>query len=101
MIYAISPVITSSFPTTLIFVKIERSPNRNLIFPQFPRLPLYKEILQILAKLQKKPQIAQILQNISYLCIQNQSIGHNDEKSITNNGHYLFGGRTGTKCACL
>jgi len=30
MIYAISPVITSSFPTTLIFVKIERSPNQKI-----------------------------------------------------------------------
>ena len=32
MIYAISTVITSSFPTTLIFVKIERSPIRNPFF---------------------------------------------------------------------
>ena len=31
MIYAISLVITSSFPTTLIFIKIERSPIRNPI----------------------------------------------------------------------
>ncbi len=56
-IYAISPVITSSFPTTLIFFKIERSPNRNPIFPQFSKLPLYKEILQILIKLQKNSRI--------------------------------------------
>ena len=52
-IYAISPVITSSFPTTLIFFKIERSPNRNPNFSQSSELPLYKERLQILPKLLK------------------------------------------------
>ena len=31
----------------------ERLPNRNPIFPQSPRLPLYKEILRIFAKLRK------------------------------------------------
>ena len=31
----------------------ERLPNRNPIFFQFPRLPLYKEILRILTKLRK------------------------------------------------
>ena len=31
----------------------QRSPIRNLIFPQFPRMPLFKVILQILTKLQK------------------------------------------------
>jgi len=30
-------------------------PNRNPVFPQTPKLPLYKEILQILPKLRKKP----------------------------------------------
>ena len=53
-IYAILPVITSLFPTTLIFVKTERSPNRNPVFPQFPRLPLYKEIQQIPTKFLQK-----------------------------------------------
>ena len=53
MIYAISPVITSSFPTTLIFVKIERLPNRNPVFPQSPRLLLYKEKPSILTELRK------------------------------------------------
>ena len=52
-IYAISPVITSSFPTTLIFFKIERSLIRNPQNPQSPKLPLYKEILQFLTKLRK------------------------------------------------
>ena len=32
----------------------ERSPNSNPVFPQFPRLPLFKEILKILTKLRKK-----------------------------------------------
>ena len=58
MIYAISPVIISSFPTTLIFVKIERSLIRNPDNPQSPQLPLYKEILQFLTKLQKKSVIS-------------------------------------------
>ncbi|MCR4918478.1 MAG: hypothetical protein K5928_01495 [Prevotella sp.] len=31
----------------------ERSPNRNLVFPQIPKLPLFKEILRILTKLRK------------------------------------------------
>jgi len=31
----------------------ERSPNRNPLFPQFPRLPLFKEILRIFTKLRK------------------------------------------------
>jgi len=31
-----------------------RSPIRNPLFPQFPRLPLFKEILKILTKLRKK-----------------------------------------------
>ncbi|MBQ8114883.1 MAG: hypothetical protein IJ145_02015, partial [Prevotella sp.] len=52
-IYIVYPEITSSFPTTLISVKIERSPNRNPDYSQFPELPLYKEILKILPKLQK------------------------------------------------
>ncbi len=52
-IYAIIPEIASSFPTTLTFVKIERSPNRNPIFLQFPKLPLYKEKQEIFPKLRK------------------------------------------------
>jgi len=33
--FDMTPVITSSFPTTLIFVKIERSQNRNPEISQF------------------------------------------------------------------
>ena len=59
-IYAISPVITSSFPTTLIFFKIERSPNRNPNFSQSSELPLYKEKLRNLTKLRKVFQLGTI-----------------------------------------
>ena len=37
----------------MIFEKIERSPIRNPVFPQSPRLPLYKEKQEIFPKLQK------------------------------------------------
>jgi hypothetical protein len=47
------PELASSFPTTLIFAEIERSLIRNPENPQSPKLPLYKENLQILPKLRK------------------------------------------------
>ena len=54
MIYDISPVMTSSFPTTLIFSKKERSLYRNPNNSQLLETPLYKEILRNLTKLRKK-----------------------------------------------
>ena len=57
-IYAISLVITSSFPTTLIFEKTERSPNCNPKFSQSSASPLDKEILQFLTKLRKNERNA-------------------------------------------
>ncbi|MBR1799867.1 MAG: hypothetical protein IJ767_00005, partial [Bacteroidaceae bacterium] len=52
-IYVLCPVIASSFPTTLIFVKIERSPIRNPDFSQSSKLPLYKEELLFFPKLRR------------------------------------------------
>jgi len=40
-------------PDNLDILKIERSPIRNPIFLQSPKLPVYKEKLRILAKLRK------------------------------------------------
>ena len=40
-------------PYNLDIRKTERSPNRNPVFPQFSKLPLYNEILRILTKIRK------------------------------------------------
>ena len=65
MIYAISPVIASSFPTTLIFAEIVRSPNRNPNISQSSASPLYKEILRFLPKLRK---VESITKKIFFFC---------------------------------